>query len=376
MDRLPSEWEAVLESMGEPPYRAVQVFRWIHSRGVVDPRQMTDLPIRLREKLREVIGVPSLQVVGCLQSQEDATRKFLLRTKDAWEIEAVLIPMAKDEVEEDGEGEVPQKSLPFTQCVSTQVGCAMGCAFCASGIAGLKRSLNAEEIIAQVWIGRSLLAPQQRLRNVVFMGMGEPLANYEALARSLVVLTHPDGIGLGKRRITVSTAGWVPGIDRLGKDFMGEVQLAVSLHAPTDELRTMLMPINRRYPLGELIDALRRYPLPPRRRITIEYTLIGGVNDSPMLARDLLRLLRGIRVKVNLIPWNPIDGVGFQVPSEEAVESFQDILCHGGIPTFRRQRKGADIDAACGQLALKGNARRVRIPLWVSTSLKPRNASP
>nr|MCU0684895.1 23S rRNA (adenine(2503)-C(2))-methyltransferase RlmN [Polyangiaceae bacterium] len=248
-----------------------------------------------------------------------------------------------------------------SQCISTQVGCAMGCVFCASGVAGLKRHLRPEEIVAQVLLGRALLGPGEALRNVVLMGMGEPLHNYDATARALRLLTHPEGIALSSRRVTLSTSGLVPEIDRLGRDFQGHIGLAISLHATDDEARSRLMPINRKYPLAELMAALRRYPLPPRRRITIEYTLVQGRNDALDQARRLVRLLNGLRVKVNLIPMNPIDASTLGPPDWARVEAFQRVLTDSGLSAFVRKRRGDDVAAACGQLALRGERAKVRV---------------
>jgi 23S rRNA (adenine2503-C2)-methyltransferase len=231
----------------------------------------------------------------------------------------------------------------------------MGCVFCASGVAGLKRHLSAGEIVAQVLLGRTLLDEGEAIRNVVLMGMGEPLHNYENVARALRLLTHPDGMNLSSRRVTVSTSGLVPEIDRLGEEFKGEIALAVSLHAPDDELRSRIMPVNKKYPLGELMAALRRYPLARRRRITIEYTLIRNVNDRPEHARALLRLLRNLPMKVNLIPMNPIEAAQWQAPTRDDVLAFQDVLRKGtDQAVFIRRTRGDEIDAACGQLALHG----------------------
>jgi 23S rRNA (adenine2503-C2)-methyltransferase len=249
---------------------------------------------------------------------------------------------------------------PVTQCISTQVGCAMGCTFCASGVAGLKRNLGAHEIVAQVLEGRSRLSEGEALRNVVYMGMGEPLHNYEATARSLRLLLHPDGIGLSTRRVTVSTSGLVPEIRRLGEEFGGKVALAISLHSPDDAARSELMPINRKYPLAELVAALRAYPLPPRRRITIEYTLVAGKNDSLAEARALVRLLVGVPVKINLIPMNPIEASALGPPGEARVSAFQEALARAGLSCFVRKRRGDDVSAACGQLALLGAKPKVR----------------
>jgi 23S rRNA (adenine2503-C2)-methyltransferase len=237
----------------------------------------------------------------------------------------------------------------------------MGCVFCASGVAGLKRHLGADEIMAQVLLGRALLGEGERLRNVVYMGMGEPLANYDATARSLRLLTHPDGVGLSTRRVTVSTSGLVPEIARLGEDFGGNIGLAISLHAADDEARTRLMPINKKYPLATLIAALRRYPLPRRRRITIEYTLVAGKNDSLQDARKLVTLLFGLPVKVNLIPMNPIEASTLGPPDLSGVLAFQRVLCDAGYSCFIRRRRGDDVSAACGQLALLGAKPKVRV---------------
>jgi 23S rRNA (adenine2503-C2)-methyltransferase len=239
----------------------------------------------------------------------------------------------------------------------------MGCVFCASGLAGLKRHLTAAEIVAQVLVGRQRLDAGESLRNVVFMGMGEPLHNYDAVARSLVLLSHAEGIHLSKRRVTVSTSGLVPQIDRLGRDFGGQVQLAISLHAVDDARRSEIMPINRKHPLDTLVDALRRYPLPKRRRITIEYTLIRGVNDSDAEADALSKLLRGVPIKVNLIPMNPVPDSPLEAPDVSAVGRFSDRLRRAGTTCFVRTQRGDAIAAACGQLALAGEARKVKTKL-------------
>jgi 23S rRNA (adenine2503-C2)-methyltransferase len=226
-------------------------------------------------------------------------------------------------------------------------------------VAGLKRNLGADEIVAQVIIGRTRLGANERLSNVVFMGMGEPLHNYDATLRALRLLTHPEGVALSARRITVSTSGLVPEIARLGADFGGNIGLAVSLHAADDETRSRLMPLNKKYPLATLIPALRAYPLPQRRRITIEYTLVAGSNDDPGDARALARLLRGIPVKINLIPMNPIAASPLGAPPLRRILDFQKVLCDAGYSCFIRRRRGDEVNAACGQLALLG-ARPVR----------------
>jgi 23S rRNA (adenine2503-C2)-methyltransferase len=232
----------------------------------------------------------------------------------------------------------------------------MGCVFCASGKAGLTRGLSAAEVVAQVLVAKRYLDPGEHLRNLVFMGMGEPLHHYEQTVRALRLITHPEGLGMSPRRITVSTVGLAPNIAKLGQDFDGKVGLALSLHAPDDATRDRIMPMNRRFNVDTLLQALRDYPLPPRRRITIEYTLIADVNDSPQHARTLVKRLTGLRVKVNLIPMNPIAGAELRAPSEASVERFHRILSESRISCSVRKRRGDDVDAACGQLALRANA--------------------
>jgi 23S rRNA (adenine2503-C2)-methyltransferase len=228
----------------------------------------------------------------------------------------------------------------------------MGCVFCASGQAGLQRGLTASEVVAQVLISKTYLKPNEELKNLVFMGMGEPLHHYDETARAIRLLTHPAARGMSPRRITVSTVGLVPGIARLGADFGGKVGLAVSLHAPNDVIRDRIMPMNRKFPIVELMRALREYPLPMRRRITIEYTLMNGVNDGEAEARELVQLLRGLRVKVNLIPMNPISASELKAPSGARVAAFQRVLSESGVSCFVRTRRGDEVSAACGQLAI------------------------
>jgi 23S rRNA (adenine2503-C2)-methyltransferase len=344
--RLPREWEERVIAWGEPAYRGKQVFDWIHRKGVLDPDEMSNVPKTLRERLKEEgVGWP-VEVVSAHESA-DRTKKLLVGMPDGEKVETVLIPQLGD-------------AGVVTQCISSQVGCAMGCVFCASGVAGLKRQMSDAEIVAQVLLGRREIGPDQRIRNVVFMGMGEPLHNYDAVARALVLLTHPDGIDLSKRRVTVSTSGLVKQIDRLGQDFDGQVQLAVSLHSVRDEDRSAIMPVNRKHGLAELTAALRRYPLSKRQRITIEYTLIEGLNDSERDANDMVELLRGIPVKVNLIPMNPISASNLRAPDASHVTRFQEQLTRRGLSVFIRKTRGDDVAAACGQLAFHGESRRAR----------------
>lgn len=364
VERLPHEWEGVLAEWGQPTYRGRQIFEWIHKHGVFDAERMTNLPKKLRAQLVEDgLGLP-LEVSRNHLSR-DRTRKLLVRAVDGKEVESVLIPQLSkrdpdvsgdDQASDAAEGLVPGNVV--TQCISSQVGCAMGCVFCASGVAGLKRHLSAAEIVSQVLLGRTLLEGEEHIRNVVFMGMGEPLHNYPAVARSLVLLTHNHGLNLSMRRVTLSTSGLVPQIDRLGADFDGKVQLAVSLHSVDDERRSAIMPINRKHDLAELIDCLARYPMPKRRRITIEYTLIRGVNDELEDADRMIELLRRVPVKINLIPMNAITGSELSAPGQDSVHRFRERLVSRGVAAFVRKTRGDDIDAACGQLALHGEAPR------------------
>jgi 23S rRNA (adenine2503-C2)-methyltransferase len=390
--RFPEEWKESLAARGERPFRAQQIFKWIHARGVLEPERMTDVPEALRSWVREE-GVPLVAETAEIHRSSDATRKLLLRMSDGATIETVVIPANKGneqdadlagvDDEEDDErntddlatgnvilaesargtgrpGGTKGQGARVTQCISTQVGCAMGCIFCASGVAGLKRHLGAHEIVAQVILGRRALEPSEELRNIVLMGMGEPLHNYEPVARALRLLTHPMGMNLSPRRITVSTSGLVPEIERLGRDFAGQIGLAVSLHAADDAKRTALMPVNRKYPLAQLMAALRAYPLPKRRRIFIEYTLVAGKNDDLDEARQVSRLLKGLPVKINLIPMNPIEASSLGTPPMERVYAFQQLLIDDGYTCFVRKRRGDDVAAACGQLALLGAKPRIR----------------
>jgi 23S rRNA (adenine2503-C2)-methyltransferase len=380
------DWTAVLETWGERRFHARQVFRWIHARGVLDPSRMTDLSKSLRQRLVDDNVGDVVRVVHVQRSLDD-TRKLLLELTDGHRIECVLIPMTPkaagqsedpsddwdpddwhdDEYasnDQDGtsgdallasiEGSsADQKKRRVTLCVSTQFGCAMGCVFCASGRFGLGRGLGAAEIVAQVIEARRHLDEGELLTNLVFMGMGEPLHHYDETARALRLLSDNDGAGLGLRRMTVSTVGLVRGIERLGQDFDGKVGLAISLHAPNDALRSRIVPMNDRIGLDRLIDALRKYPLPRRRRITIEYILIAGVNDQREHARELAQVLRPLRVKVNLIAMNAVEGTSLTGSSLEQVERFREWVAAEGYSCFIRTRRGDDVSAACGQLALR-----------------------
>jgi 23S rRNA (adenine2503-C2)-methyltransferase len=352
--RLPEEWRPYLVERGEPGFRADQVFRWIHAQGVFEPERMSNLSRGLRAWLSELALACPLSELSARRSS-DGTRKLLLGLHDGLAIECVLIPQGpldEDEGEDEDEGGDSVSDKPLTLCVSTQVGCAMGCVFCASGQAGLKRGLGAHEIISQVIVARRHLDPGERIKNLVFMGMGEPLHHYAETARTIHLLTHPLGHAMSPRRITVSSVGLISGIKRLGEDFGGKVGLAISLHAPDPNTRSEIIPMNRHQPMAELMQALRSYPLPKRRRITIEYTLIDGVNDGVDQARQLAQVLQGLPTKVNLIPMNPIAASDLHAPRPEAVEAFRRELGRLRVSCSVRQTRGDDVDAACGQLAL------------------------
>jgi 23S rRNA (adenine2503-C2)-methyltransferase len=329
---LPAELKELFLSMGEQGFRSEQVFSWVHGRGVTDPNQMTDLSKALREKLSSIDWTWPVQV-GAVHRAADNTRKIQIALSGGGAVETVLIP----------EGD------KLTQCVSTQVGCAVGCIFCRSGHLGLKRNLFAAEIEGQLQAAKVAYLPGEKLRNVVYMGVGEPLHNVENVLRSLSLISHPKGLDLSTRRVTVSTVGFVRGLDRLSSETDGSVALAVSLHAADDETRRKLVP-KVSDSLEDIIAALRRYPLPKRRRITIEYVMVSGINDSEDHARKLVRLLSPLRVKVNLLPLNPHDKTDLLPPSDDAVERFQKILADKGLSVFLRKRRGDDINAACGQL--------------------------
>jgi 23S rRNA (adenine2503-C2)-methyltransferase len=356
--RFPEEWQAAVAALGERAFRAKQLFRWLHQRGEFDPEKMSDLSVPFRARLAEA-GVAAPFRVEHVHESRDGTRKLVLEAKDGARVESVIIPMTDlssdadaSAAPADDEEEEPGARARVTLCISTQFGCAMGCVFCASGQAGLVRGLRASEIVGQVYVAKRYLRADEQLSNLVFMGMGEPLHHYDETARAVRLLTHPDGLGMSPRRITVSTVGLIPGIERLGRDFAGKIGLAVSVHAPNDATRDRIIPMNRRYPVRDLMQALRAYPLPKRRRITIEYTLINGVNDSLEQARELTEILRGIPSKINLIPMNPITASELRAPAAESVQQFQSVLADAGYSCFVRTRRGDEVAAACGQLAM------------------------
>ncbi|WP_455379920.1 23S rRNA (adenine(2503)-C(2))-methyltransferase RlmN [Acidihalobacter prosperus] len=332
--------EAYFTDRGEASFRAHQIMKWIHHRGVYDFAEMSDLSKRLRQQLQTeaMIKVPEIVME---KVSADGTHKWLLRLEDGNCIETVYIP-------EDSRN---------TLCVSSQVGCALDCTFCSTARQGFNRNLTSAEIISQLWIARRRLqsgnSNARTISNVVLMGMGEPLLNYDAVVDASRIMMDDLGYGLGKRRVTLSTSGVLPAMDRLRDDL--DVSLAVSLHAPNNQLRDKLVPLNRKYPIEELLLACRRFVegKKHKQRITFEYVMLKDVNDSPSHARELVKLLRDVPSKINLIPFNPFPDTRFQRSEPETIQRFRDILIRAGFTTITRRTRGEDIDAACGQLAGK-----------------------
>ncbi|MCU1383770.1 MAG: rlmN [Acidobacteria bacterium] len=328
--------EAALEARGHQRFHARQIFSWIYKRGVTDSGAMTDLSRGLRAALAAefVLTTPTL---ARREVSSDGTEKFLLRLGDGRHIESVFIP----------------DTPAMTFCVSTQVGCAMACAFCLTGKMGLVRNLTAGEIVGQVRVLADALALRDKKFNIVLMGMGEPLHNYDETMRALRILADEHGFDMSGRRITLSTVGLLPALERLAtEDVMPN--LAISLHAPTDLLRGELVPINRKYGVSDIINACRRFPLSRRSRITFEYVLLAGVNDSPQDARQLATLVAAVKSKVNLIPLNAAPGIPFERPSDEVIDRFAKIVADHGVTVSVRKSRGRDIRAACGQLIVEG----------------------
>lgn len=341
--------EAFFESVGEKRFRAVQVLKWVHQLGVTDFHAMTNISKPLRDKLDKIAEIVAPEIIEQWDSA-DGTRKFLIRVSGDNAIETVFIP--------DGDR--------GTLCVSSQVGCSLDCSFCSTGKQGFNRDLTASEIIGQVWqaaksFGQLTEGGARRVTNVVMMGMGEPLLNFDNVVDSMNLMMHDNAYGLSKRRVTLSTSGVVPALDRLGE--YTDACLAISLHAPNDELRNQLVPINKKYPIAMLLDSAKRYieGVPDvRRKITIEYTLIDQLNDRPEHAHELAELLKNIPVKINLIPFNPFSLSNYKRVSNNAMRRFQTILIEAGYTTTVRTTRGDDIDAACGQLAGQVNDRTNR----------------
>lgn len=336
-------------SLGEKPFRATQLLKWMHQQGIDDFDQMSNIAKPLRDKLKDVAAIRAPRVIRQWDSV-DGTRKFLLQVAGGNAVETVFIP-------EGNRG---------TLCVSSQVGCSLDCSFCATGKQGFNRDLTVAEIIGQVWIavrsfGQAIPNKNRAVTNVVMMGMGEPLLNFDNVVDAMNLMMNDNAYGLSKRRVTLSTAGVVPALDRLAD--VTDVSLAISLHAPNDTLRNQLVPINKKYPIALLLDSARRYidHLPDNhRKITIEYTLIDQLNDRPQHARELADLLSDLPVKINLIPFNPFNLVNYRRVSNNALYRFREILLQAGFTTTIRTTRGDDIDAACGQLAGEVNDRTRR----------------
>jgi 23S rRNA (adenine2503-C2)-methyltransferase len=348
------ELSLLVDRMGERQFRARQLFRWLHFRGAASLEEMTDLPRAFRERLAQESRLATL-AIDAVQQSSDGTRKYRLRTQEGKFIEAVYMPdEGAESFDPESEEEEPRR-VRRTLCVSTQVGCAMGCGFCMTATMGLLRNLTAGEIADQVYRVnadlRALGLPGERpLTNLVYMGMGEPLHNYAQVMRSLQLLLHEEGANFSHRHITVSTSGLVPNIVRFGEET--QVKLAVSLNATTDEQRAKLMPVDKKWNIAALMDAVRRFPSRQGRRVTFEYVLLRGVNDSPEDAARLAALLKGLPVKVNLISYNENPGLGFGDPGPERVQSFRQDLTRRGVTALVRKNRGRDISAACGQLAV------------------------
>lgn len=328
------------DSLGDKPFRASQILKWIHQQDVADFQQMSNISKSLREQLERLAEVKAPEVV-LDELSDDGTRKWVLKLSDGNQIETVYIP----------------ESDRGTLCVSSQVGCALDCSFCSTGRRGFNRNLSTAEIISQVWLATRLVNQENKqgraVTNVVLMGMGEPLLNFDNMVKAVHIMMDDFAYGLSKRRVTVSTAGVVPAMDKLG-DVL-DTRLAVSLHATNNELRDQLVPINKKYPLEELIPACHRFieKQNARTRITFEYVMLEGVNDSDQHARELVKLLKGIPVMMNLIPFNPFEGSGYKSSSMKRIEQFSQILINADMTTVIRRTRGEDIDAACGQLVGK-----------------------
>jgi 23S rRNA (adenine2503-C2)-methyltransferase len=339
LDLDQARMRAFFESIGEKPFRAEQVLKWVYHQRVTDFDQMTNLSMELRQRLRQVAEVEPPRVLR-EQLSLDGTTKWLIGFGGGNAVETVFIP-------EPNRG---------TLCISSQVGCALNCTFCATGAQGFNRNLSTGEIIGQVWLAAQALGHERngkrRITNVVFMGMGEPLLNFDAVVGALSLLRDDLGFGFAAKRVTLSTAGLVPGIDQLRETI--DVALAVSLHAPEDKLRETLVPLNRKYPIKELMRSCADYVSDKHKRsVTFEYTLIDGVNDHPEHARQLVKLLRRLPSKLNLIPFNPFPGTRYRCSPEARIREFQEIVMAGGLIATVRKTRGDDIDAACGQLAGK-----------------------
>lgn len=345
----PAKMEAFFAELGEKPFRARQLMKWIHQRGVIDFDLMTDMSKSLRMKLAQVAEIRPPEMLTQADSK-DGTRKWVIRVGEDSMVETVYIP----------EGE------RGTLCVSSQVGCSLDCSFCSTGKQGFQRDLTASEIIGQVWLANNSFdsfgtTKARAVTNVVMMGMGEPLLNFDNVVDAMTLMMDDNAYGISKRRVTLSTSGVVPALDKLAH--VSDASLAISLHAPTDELRNQLVPVNKKYPIAELLRSARDYiggQVDTRRVVTVEYTLIAGINDQPEHAQQLSQLLADFPCKINLIPFNPFPGSDYQRPSRNAVQRFWELLNKNGFVVTVRKTRGEDIDGACGQLVgeFKDKTRR------------------
>lgn len=326
------EIETLIAGLGKEKYRARQIMKWLYANGAISFSEMTDLSGQFRSQLLEMASI-SEPAISHIQASGDGTKKILFRLTDGFFIESVLIPGRNH----------------WTACISTQAGCAMGCRFCFTGSQGFKRNLFLSEITGQMTMLRRHLPEGPEIKNIVFMGMGEPLTNYENTLKAVRILTSDYGLGFSTRKITISTCGLAPMIRQLGKDIC--VNLAISLNASNDQTRSELMPVNKKYPLSELLAACREYPMPGRRMLTFEYILLAGVNDAIEDAKSLVKLLRGLHCKVNLIAFNEFPGSAYRTPKPETISAFQQVLLDHHYTAILRASHGSDILAACGQLS-------------------------
>jgi 23S rRNA (adenine2503-C2)-methyltransferase len=338
----PSELDEFLKSFGKERYRSTQILRWLYQKGAQSFDEMTNLSRGFRQELSQVSLISILRPLR-VQQASDGTKKCLFELEDGNRIESVLIP----------------DKARLTLCLSTQVGCAFGCRFCLTGKIGWKRDLMASEILNQILAVRKMLPGKRSITNIVLMGMGEPLANYENSLKAIALMAHPDAFRFSSRKITLSSVGLLPELERLSKEKIS-FRLAISLNATDDETRSYLMPANRRHPFHKVLALCKNFPLKPRTRITFEYVMVEGINDSSQDAKRLLRILKGIPSKVNLIPLNEAPEIPFKKPSEEKVKRFQEILMEGGLTAIIRTSKGREISAACGQLQGKISEERSR----------------
>lgn len=347
-----------MSDCGEKPYRAQQLMQWIHQAGFHNFDQMSNVGKALRERLTQMAEIRLPEIISC-QKSSDGTHKWLLKLDCGNCIETVFIPEAKR----------------GTLCVSSQVGCALNCSFCSTAKQGFNRNLSTAEIIGQVWLAVRELSQKQgahdkRVTNVVMMGMGEPLLNFDNVISAMDIMMDDLAYGLSKRRVTLSTSGVIPEMERLRE--LSPVSLAVSLHAPTDALRNELVPINKKYPLAQLMDICARYFKEPKRVVTFEYVMLKGVNDQPEHASQLIKLLQNVPAKVNLIPFNPFPLTQYERSSQSTINAFRDQLVSKGINTITRKTRGDDIDAACGQLAGEVKDRTSRSQRWQKLHFTPK----